>query len=228
MGKKLAALDAGLTGRVILVKTTGLEEAGAAYTRGAAIILKQSALQADDDALERLLLHELFHVVSRSAPGLRRELYAVIGFAPANEIDLPASLAGRKITNPDAPRIDCRIEVLADGRRVSATPVLYSREAAYDPATSGGLLAAMEFKLLVLEETGGQWVAASREGKPWLLDPEKTPSFHEKIGANTGYVIHPEEILAENFVLLATGTRNLRTPRVVEGLHRVLRSRRRL
>jgi hypothetical protein len=228
LGEKLAALGAGLVPRILLVKSTGAEEAGQAYTRGSSIVLKGATLLMADKALDSILLHELFHVVSRNAPALRRELYAIVGFLPSNEIKLPDSLACRKLTNPDAPRIEWRIEVEAGGVAASATPILFSREAAFDPKKSRSFLDVMEFKLLVLEEKDGRWVAALRDGKPWLLDPAATRSFHQKVGANTPYVIHPEEILAENFVLLVNGVKDVPTPQVVEDLRRVIRKRRRL
>ena len=43
-----------------------------------------------------------------------------------------------------------------------------------------------------------------------------------QIGRNTRYIIHPEEILADNFVLLVRGERKVRTPRIIDDLQRVL------
>ena len=34
-------------------------------------------------------------------------------------------------------------------------------------------------------------------GEPVLLDPANVPDFHEQIGRNTKYIIHPEEVLAD-------------------------------
>ena len=38
--------------------------------------------------------------------------------------------------------------------------------------------------------------------KPSSSIPEKEPAFLDKIGKNTNYIIHPDEILADNFVRL--------------------------
>ena len=35
--------------------------------------------------------------------------------------------------------------------------------------------------------------------QPVLLDPEDLPDYHRRIGRNTNYIIHPDEILADNF-----------------------------
>ena len=55
-----------------------------------------------------------------------------------------------------------------------------------------------------------------------LLDPDDVPGYHEQIGRNTRYIIHPEEILADNFVFLLDGRIDLPTPRVVEQMGKVL------
>jgi hypothetical protein len=85
------------------VKTTGTEEGDAEYTRGAGIVLPESAPAMEKRGeLLGIVAHESFHVLSRNAPELRDRLYAVIGFQPCREIVFPEALAARKITNPDA------------------------------------------------------------------------------------------------------------------------------
>ena len=48
------------------------------------------------------------------------------------------------------------------------------------------------------------------------------PGYAAQIGDNTKYIIHPEEILADNFVFLLDGRIDLPTPRVVEAMGNVL------
>jgi hypothetical protein len=55
-----------------------------------------------------------------------------------------------------------------------------------------------------------------------LLDPASVPAAHEKIGRSTGYVIHPEEVLADNFALLLLGLTAVKSPQLLEGLRRLL------
>ncbi|HTN74337.1 MAG TPA: hypothetical protein VL096_03790, partial [Pirellulaceae bacterium] len=110
---------------ILLIRTTGREEAGAAYCRGPAIVLPANMIEQDGDALRRLLAHELFHVISTQNPELRRDLYAIIGFRICSPIELPAVLKDRALTNPDAPQIDAYIELkLADGEQLLAAPIL--------------------------------------------------------------------------------------------------------
>jgi hypothetical protein len=209
---------------VLLIKTSGLEESGAAYCRGNAIVLPDGILSARDDGqLERLLIHELFHVLSRHAPDTRRALYEIVGFQTCDPIPFPAALAARKITNPDAPLLDCVIALKqADGATQYATPILIADEA-YQPDRSKSLFQYLQFRLLVVEHDGDVWRAREPDGQPQLLDPRGTPSFTEQIGRNTGYIIHPDEILADNFAHLMLGTRELPSPQIVEQMRAVLR-----
>jgi len=208
---------------VDLVKTTGRDESNAAYCRRAAIILPQNVLQFSDKRLERLLAHELFHIISQHDPKLRRRLYAIVGFAPCGEIELPPELARRRLTNPDAPRIDCCIEIEHEERKITAAPVLLSRTETYDPQRARSLFAYLQFRLLELQRQGNdRWVAAIRDGKPNLIDPRRSKSYMDKIGRNTRYIIHPDEILADNFVHLVFETEMLATPRIVQKMKAIM------
>ena len=39
--------------------------------------------------------------------------------------------------------------------------------------------------------------------------------FFDQVGTNSQYIIHPEEILADNFALLVTGDGKIRLPEVL-------------
>jgi hypothetical protein len=221
------ALDLKYPARVSFVKTTGREEGGAAYCRGPVVVLTESELASPPEKLRTLVFHELFHVERTHDPGRRRELYRIVGFDVCPEIALPASLRDRKITNPDAFTIDSFIRVRdAAGAKVPVTPVLYARGEKWDPKAGGPFFRQMVFSLLVLEEEGGGKLrpAASAAGEPRVLDPSSTPDYLEQIGRNTEYVIHPEEILADNFALLVTGASGaaVQTPRILEALKAAL------
>ena len=123
---KLAPLHLPLPDEILLILTTGKEEAGAAYTRANTIVLPKAVARRTPDQLEALLLHELFHVLSRHSRDARRELYRIIGFELCEPIELPPSLRDRKMTNPDAPGIDCVIELNVNGEKLTAAPIIYA------------------------------------------------------------------------------------------------------
>ncbi len=233
--RKLTPLIAGLEGKlrpwklklppiVLLVKTSGREESGAAYCRGPAIVLPQNMIDGPRERLEQVLPHEVFHVLSSHNPQLREKLYAIIGFRATNEVPLPEPLRARKITNPDAPVNNHFITVTIDNRDVDLIPVLLSKTDRYEAERGGNLFSYLDFELMELENNAGVRRPALRLGQAVLFDPASVPGFHAQIGRNTKYIIHPEEILAENFVHLLNGRINLPTPRVVEAMGNVLQA----
>ena len=214
---KLESLHLPLPQTVLLIQMSGKEESNAAYTRGAAILLPRDRVQKlKPDALDRLLLHELFHVLSRSAPELRRDLYRIIGFEVCEPIALPPSLADLKLTNPDAPLIDCHIKLTEGDETFQASPILYSSSATYDADKKPPLFKYLTFRLMKVEEHEGRWRPLLKDGEPVLIDPAQSKSFGDQIGQNTKYIIHPDEILADNFVHLVMQTEKLASPKIVE------------
>jgi hypothetical protein len=137
---------------VTLIKTTGVEEGNAAYTRGESIMVPKAELTKDRNHLEKLICHELFHILSRKNSSMREKLYELIGFHKCEELDLPVELKSRKITNPDAPRNDHFIRLKIDGRECQAVPILLSTAATYDVARGGEFFDYLSFKFLVIKE----------------------------------------------------------------------------
>ena len=233
--KSLEGRSLPLPATIDLVLTTGAEEGRAAYTRGSAIVLPATVLPVGGSKraavrLERLLIHELFHILSRHAPRLRRALYAIIGFEPCGDVELPARLKPLRLTNPDAPHMRHRVRVEHDGETLDLVPVLYSSSATYDEKRGGEFFRYLVFRLMVVEKHAGAggrdvWKAAvDDDGEPRLLEPRRVPGYHAKIGRNTGYIVHPEEVLADCFGLLVTGATNVPTPRILKSMDEVLRA----
>ena len=221
--KRLAPYRVPFPKTVLLVRTSGQEEGGAAYCRGNAVVLPGRVVSKYNAAdLERLLLHDLFHVLSSHNSELRRSLYAIIGFKPSPGIDYPKSLRDRKITNPDAPTLDYHIEVVIDGELKAAVPVLYTSQEKYQPEAKGSFFKYMLFKLMLVEQVDGRWRPVEVDGKAVVFDPKNVKSFMDQIGGNTNYIIHPDEILADNFVHLALATEKLATPRIVAEMKKLL------
>src|SRR5262245_1042709 len=224
--KRLADFRLPLPALIRLVRTTGDEESNAAYTRGTSIVLPAKALKYDATQLDRLLAHELFHLLSRQDGAVRAKLYQIIGFELCDPIELPPSLAPRRITNPDAPLIDCTISLNAkDSRTATCAPVLYSQTKNYDATRGASLFQSFVFRLLVVERRAGRWHPVLLRGEPVVLNPREEPAFLEKIGQNTNYIIHPDEILADNFVRLVMHDENVPTPRITDEMRRVLTPR---
>ncbi|MBL9166206.1 MAG: hypothetical protein JNN07_00525 [Verrucomicrobiales bacterium] len=213
---------------MLLIKTTGMEEGQAPYTRANAIVLPQAELKSSPARLQKVICHELFHIMSRANSGLRERLYAAVGFAKCNELEFPSQIASRKITNPDAPKNDHCIRVRVDGKEQWAVPVLFSSVENYPVDRGGEFFDYLQFQLLVVERPAeGPKVKPMLDGaKPLLVDIQHVSGFFEQVGRNTKYIIHPEEILADNFAALVLGERHLPSPEVLERIHVILKDKR--
>ncbi|HEY2411475.1 MAG TPA: hypothetical protein VGI40_04500 [Pirellulaceae bacterium] len=221
--KRLAAFRLPLPPIIHVVRTTGDEEANAAYTRSATIVLPAKVIDYDETKLDRLLLHELFHIISRHDGAMRAKLYAIIGFEICEPIELPPSLAPRRITNPDAPLINCTMTLTAkSGKKVIGAPVLYAATKQYDAQKAATLFQSLLFRLLVVEQRGDRWQPVLVKGEPVVINPREEPEFLDKIGKNTNYIIHPDEILADNFVRLVMNDENIPSPQIIDQMRRVL------
>jgi hypothetical protein len=192
-------------GPVMLVHTTGREEGGAPYTRGLAIVLPGRQTGTIAKPRHKLISHELFHVLTRAHPILRDNLYSVIGFRHVGQIPLPPTLSERSITNPDAPVIEHVIDLkISERASVTVAPLLFSAST-FDPSSKRSMFGYMKFQLMEVRSNDGKgWKPTIVDDKPVLHDAA-IPDFHRQIGANTRYIIHPEEILADNFASLVAG-----------------------
>jgi hypothetical protein len=225
--KTLEAMALPLPEKVLIIKTTGREEGGAAYTRANAIVLPEADLKAPVAEIQKKICHELFHIMSRANPVLREKLYAAIGFVKCNEVAFPSELRARKITNPDAPRNDHCIRVKVAGKEQWAIPILFSSAEKYNVHRGGEFFNYLQFQLLLVERPDdGPTVRPMVDGqKPKLVGMQQVSGFFEHVGENTGYIIHPEEILADNFALMVLGRRNLSSPEVIEKIQAILKAR---
>ena len=223
--QRLATFKIPFPKRILLVRTTGKEEGGAAYCRGNGVILPKGKPGPDSAAAERLLLHELFHILSSHQRDLRHRLYALIGFHPCPEIQLPGELRNRKITNPDGPHIAYFIELEENDEKFPVVPVLYASVDRF-PEGAKNFFQVMQFKLMRVIRMGDEWQAQLSDGKPTFLEVNQrktTPaSLFAQIGKNTGYIIHPDEILADNFVYLVLDKKDLPSPQLVQGMRTLL------
>ncbi len=221
---RLGELSLAFPATIQLIKTTGSEEGGAAYTRGTAIVLPKSELAKNQNELARLICHELFHVLSRQNPELREELYGIIGFVRCDDLEFPHELAARKITNPDGPRNDHFIWLKIEGQRRAAIPVLFSKTENYDVARGGEFFEYLDFQFLIveMEATSPRPRVVYENSAPKLAGLRAVSGFLEQVGSNTQYFIHPDEILAENFALLVLGKQKVESPEIIEKMKSVL------
>jgi len=215
---RLGEMNIPLPRDILVIRTTGREEGGAAYTRGHSIVLPDTVLADPGLDLVKLISHETFHVLSRNSEMLRADAYKVIGFTQCPEFSFPADLADRRITNPDAPRNEHCIEVRHGGTPVRAIPILYARTPRYDPKNGGEFFDYLEFRLALLSPD------AEPGSEARLVGVGEVQGFFEQVGRNTDYIIHPEEILADNFALLFVESSPAPTPAIPAAVLKAVQS----
>jgi hypothetical protein len=223
---RIAGFSLNLPREILLIKTTGKEEGGAAYCRSNAIVLPRQMLVGQNAALEKLLTHELCHVLLSNDPILKEALYRAINFRKCNDIELPEKLREVKITNPDGVKNDHYVEVEYDNSIIQVVPIIYSSSPKYDVAEGGEFFRYLKISLLVIEKEGDSWrYKSSSNGEPILLELKDVPDYFNRIGSNTSYVIHPEEIIADNFVLVVQGTQPVKSEWVIEKMQKLLKNK---
>lgn len=213
-----------LPSKINAIKTSGREEGNAPYTRGDAIVFPTGVLTLPEREIQRVLAHELFHIASRTHPNFARSLYDSIGFQYCGEIDFPANLVRRRITNPDAPRNDYCIQLQVDKEEVWAIPILFSSTPTYDTSRGGEFFQYLQLGFLLVEkpvDSSAPRALYDSQG-PRLVGLRQVSGFFEQVGRNTNEIIHPEEILADNFALLVLGERNVRSPIVLMKIEKAL------
>jgi len=222
---RLTALSLSWPETIYLVKTTGNEEGGAAYTRGNAIVFPHTVLaQGHKESLRKTISHELFHILTRNNAVLKEKLYAAIGFQRCGEVAFPSKLKAIKITNPDAPKNDHCIRLRVADTPAWAVPILFSRTAKYDASRGGEFFHYMQFQFLLVEgkDAAVPSTVTYDDANFRLVGVNRVAGFFEQVGRNTDYIIHPEEILADNFSLLIRGEESIPSPEVIKKMREAL------
>jgi len=143
-------------------------------------------------------------------------------------VAFPPTLTSRKLTNPDAPKNDHCISLQANGKACWAIPILFSSSEKYDAKRRGEFFRYLQFRfLLVRRDNSTLAVSAIYDGlEPALVEMKHISGFYEQVGRNTGYIIHPEEILADNFALPTLAQKNVRSPQILDDMRTILAANR--
>ena len=204
--ERLSAATAGLNlhvPNIDLVKTTGREEFDAAYTRDSAIMLPQSNTSlaiTNPRGAYFLLAHELFHVLSRADSRLRDSLYELLGFKGVKGFEYPPELESRRLSNPDAFEYLHTLSVQAGSERVDVLPVIQSLLPLNEVINIPNFFDALDIVLLSVDSRTGQ---ARRDSNGNLIRYGfGNTNWVPLMLRNSSYIIHPEELLADNFATL--------------------------
>jgi len=204
---------------IYLLKTTANEEGGAeGYTRASYIVLKDDILSKSKDRLTKTIAHELFHILARNNPKFREEMYQIIGFKLIDDVAYPESLRAYRITNPDAPQVDSYISINVDGQQKDCMMILYSKQG-YNGGSFFKYLNTGFLSLIGDSTKSIEYI----NNKPVIFSFKEVTGFFEQVGKNTRYIIHPEEILAENFAFAIINKSDLPDQEIVDKIKKKIR-----
>ncbi len=201
-----------LPDELILVKTKGNHYgAGVWYTREECIVIPADALaRGEEEELYTVMLHEIFHVWSRYHQPQRDSLYAMIGFESWGDkaLDLPEPLARQLLLNPDGLDASYYITLQDDnGMPLPAMPFIYTRSKNFSPGKPD-FFSYLSFDLFPAIDAGERVVVRANEDGTSPIDLRQHPEFFQQITQNTQYIIHPDEIMADNFMFLVMTEKN--------------------
>lgn len=175
------------------------------YTRQRSIIIPYDELRADNLAnLIDILLHEVFHIYTRYHERQRTECYASIGFFAIDSLYVPPTLQARLLLNPDGvnPRFAIKLRDEQADTTYLAVPLLVSNRSSYQDRQTA-FFDYVRFDLYpIYRESSGNYHVQTQQGWKSPIQYNNFPDFYRQIRRNTTYIIHPDEILADNFVLL--------------------------
>ena len=219
---RLRNYDLNFPPKIMLIKTTGKEEGGAAYCRDNAIVLPQNLLNQLGQDLETLIVHELFHIFTKNNLKTREVLYEIINFKKCEKAELPKQLLDIEITNPDVPAERYCIELQHSGKSITVIPMLTLPD--FDVKKGRPFFRYLKLKLVEVEKIDNEckYVKRNESGEPVVYDQRQLPDYLKKVGENTSYLIHPEEILADNFVMMVMEQRPAKSKWVIDKMRSVL------
>lgn len=190
--------------RVQLIKTKGRHFGNSAfYTRNRCIIIPANELEeAYPQTLLQVMLHELSHLYTRYHPERAEELYQLVGFSPLDlPLQLPDTLSCRLLLNPDGVDHAYGIRLLDGNRPLLAVPIIRSNETSFQPHKQL-YFQYLQFDLYETQLQGDVYTLLSNPDGSTTLNWKNNETFYQQITHNTDYIIHPDEIVAENFMML--------------------------
>lgn len=182
-----------LSEEIIYIKTDMSVEGGnSGYTHGNEVYLNSVNVAfsflsgGSNDYFGHLLWHEMFHCLTRNNPDFRKDMYSLIHFAVADsDFELPECLRDKYFSNPDVEHHNSYATFTIDGNKTDCFLLwICTQDYPEDGSVSGFATEA---------------VLVPTDGSDTYYTLDQASDFDEVLGTNTGYVIDPEECMADNF-----------------------------
>lgn len=173
------------------------------YTRGESIVVPANIFDPANLSQQLpVMLHEIFHLLSRYEKPLREDLYNLIGFYPHGyKLVLDPNIKNRLLVNPDGVSMDYAIKLAhaGEGPTVESIPLIRSTQKEFNPALPN-FFDYLAFDMYNIEGDGDQGYVRTNDDGSSKMDKGNFQDFFTQIKDNTQYIIHPDEIMADNFM----------------------------
>jgi hypothetical protein len=226
---------------IYIIQTTGEEEGNSSYTRGlnAIIIPKNNILPEDDEWTslvfpenkdddenvldEQLMfwfLYELFQIYCKNNPDIKEKLCNIIGYYKTGILKLPPEIEKRKITFPDVIYNTYYFKGIVENKEIYLMPWFFAGSK-FNEQRSSIFTDYMRLGYLVVSP-GEECTPVMENEKIQFIKKDNISNYLDMVGYNTIYDSHPEEILAENFILLFKKTKYLPSPKITSKMREIL------
>lgn len=192
-----------------LAKTTGLDEFNAAYHRNGAVVLPRERVEIAGGDFARsdffLLAHEVWHALSSDDARLRRSMYELLGFERFHGIEPPIELESRRLSNPDGHTYEDALNVQTPDGLADVVPFVRSEASLEEvialPTEGPPAIFGVLDIVLIPVDTGTGDIVRGPDGELVTYGFGET-DWPEQMLRNTSFIIHPEEVMADNFASL--------------------------
>lgn len=197
-----------------------------AFTTSTRIYANMNKLcSAESEHSTKTFWHELWHIISRNNPQLRKQMYGLIGFHVLDkEIDIPAEVRAHILCNPDVERHDSYATFTINGKKTDCMLMLYAEEDEYDEFFTN-------FQRYVATKDG-YWLLAldsethrpykNEKGEYAVYNCREVSDFSDVMSGNTGYNDDPEECMADNFAYAMMNNTELPNQKLLEEIRQLL------
>lgn len=208
--------------RINIVKTSGDEENNVfGYTRDNTIYICQRSFDKGEGFVEHVLVHELFHVLTRNCQEFKKSMYSIIGFEVEDKFfDYPETRLGYFVSNPDVCNQMCHAKMFVGFKEYDLVTVAFSQHR-YD---GGGFHNYYRPCFVAIDENND--FLRDERGELFVFNFQQvSDSYLSHIGRNTHYWANPEEALAENFVIAVLGTiEDIPNPEIIDSIRKTMQT----
>ncbi|MFT7449402.1 MAG: hypothetical protein ACI9VN_000106 [Patescibacteria group bacterium] len=177
------------------------------YTRENIIVIPKHVLvEKNESAFYGTMLHELFHIYSRYHSKERAALYELIGFkdiGPVSNLQIDPALKHRILLNPDGVDFSYAIKMdIGEDKPILAIPIILANTTAFKKGQNE-FFSYLDFGLFKISPPYSRLIKVhSNTDGSTMLRPDQLGDFYRQIKDNTNYIIHPDEVMADNFMYL--------------------------